>query len=153
MLEGPEPHVVSEYLPGEEYTVDCVSDGDGALLHAAPRRRTRVKAGISVRTEPAADEADLLAMAALIAAELRLRGAWFLRPAATATACRSCWKWRRGSPARWRCRACAGSTTRCCTCMPTLAARSRCCRWPTRWCWTAPRATATGPRWTTAGST
>jgi predicted ATP-grasp superfamily ATP-dependent carboligase len=79
LLEAGTPYLISEYLPGEEYTVDCVSDSDGALLHAAPRRRTRVKGGISVRTEPAAADPALAAMATAIAGELRLRGAWFFQ--------------------------------------------------------------------------
>ncbi|GAB3505046.1 ATP-grasp domain-containing protein [Pseudoxanthomonas daejeonensis] len=79
LLEGTTPYVISEYLPGDEYTVDCVSDGDGVLLHAAPRRRSRVRNGISVRTEPATGDPALAAMATAIAGELRLRGAWFFQ--------------------------------------------------------------------------
>ena len=79
MLDADTPYVISEFLPGEEYTVDCVSNGDGALLHAAPRRRMRVKGGISVRTEPACADPGLREMAAAIAGELRLRGAWFFQ--------------------------------------------------------------------------
>lgn len=79
LLDSGIDYVVSEYLPGEEYTVDCISDAAGALLHAAPRRRTRVKSGISVRTEPVPLDAGLQAMATAIAAELRLRGAWFFQ--------------------------------------------------------------------------
>lgn len=72
-------YVFSEYLPGTEYTVDCISDGNGVLLHAAPRVRGRVKSGISVRTEPVADAPELQSMAETIAAELCLKGAWFFQ--------------------------------------------------------------------------
>lgn len=72
-------YVFSEYLPGAEYTIDCVSDTAGRLLHAAPRTRARIKSGISVRSAPAAHDPALLAMAGAIAAELRLRGAWFFQ--------------------------------------------------------------------------
>lgn len=78
LLKSRTPYVFSEYLPGDEFTVDCISDAAGALLHAAPRRRSRVKSGISVRTEPAAAP-ELATMAATIADELRLRGAWFFQ--------------------------------------------------------------------------
>jgi len=78
LLESGTPHVFSEYLPGEEYTVDCISDAAGMLLHAAPRRRLRVKGGISVRTEPVVAP-ELATMAAAIAGELHLRGAWFFQ--------------------------------------------------------------------------
>ncbi len=72
-------YVFSEYLPGTEYTVDCISGADGTLLHAAARVRGRVKSGISVRTEPVAADPGLEAMARAIAAELRLKGAWFFQ--------------------------------------------------------------------------
>lgn len=79
LLDSGVDYVVNEYLPGEEYTIDCMSDADGRLLHAAPRRRTRVKSGISVRTEPVPADAAIAAMASAIADELRLRGAWFFQ--------------------------------------------------------------------------
>lgn len=72
-------YVFSEYLPGTEYTVDCISAADGVLLHAAARVRGRVKSGISVRTEPAPGDPALEAMALAIAGELRLKGAWFFQ--------------------------------------------------------------------------
>ncbi len=72
-------YVFSEYLPGTEYTVDCISSSSGVLLHAAARVRGRVKSGISVRTEPAATDPELEAMARAIAAELQLKGAWFFQ--------------------------------------------------------------------------
>ncbi|WP_433851599.1 ATP-grasp domain-containing protein [Stenotrophomonas nitritireducens] len=72
-------YVFSEYLPGTEYTVDCISSSSGDLLHAAARVRGRVKSGISVRTEPAASDPALQAMAEAIASELRLKGAWFFQ--------------------------------------------------------------------------
>ncbi len=79
LLDSGIDYVVNEYLPGEEYTVDCISDADGRLLHVAPRRRARVKSGISVRTEPVPADAGIDAMATAIAGELRLRGAWFFQ--------------------------------------------------------------------------
>jgi len=72
-------YVFAEYLPGEEYTIDCISDARGALLHAAPRRRTRVRNGIAVRTSAAPHDEALQAMAQAIADALRLRGAWFFQ--------------------------------------------------------------------------
>jgi hypothetical protein len=72
-------YVFSEYLPGTEYTVDCISSASGVLLHAAPRVRGRVKSGISVRTEPVETAPELEAMAQAIATELGLKGAWFFQ--------------------------------------------------------------------------
>ncbi len=38
-----EDYVISEYLPGEEYTVDCFTDWKGGLKFCGPRTRTRNK--------------------------------------------------------------------------------------------------------------
>jgi hypothetical protein len=75
--------LVLEYLPGEEYTVDCFSDRDAGLLFARARRRTRVNAGISVRTQ-GVDLPDAERFAARIASRLRLHGAWFFQLKAAA---------------------------------------------------------------------
>lgn len=72
-------YVFSEYLPGAEYTVDCISDQHGVLLHASPRERQRVKAGISVCTSPVTADASILSIADEIAKSLKLRGAWFFQ--------------------------------------------------------------------------
>ncbi|WP_374013912.1 ATP-grasp domain-containing protein [Pseudoxanthomonas koreensis] len=79
LLENARDYLFSEYLPGAEYTVDCISDATGTLLDAAPRTRERVKSGISVRTAPAAATPGVGAMAKAIAAELALKGAWFFQ--------------------------------------------------------------------------
>ena len=46
--------IVCEYLPGEEYTVDCFSDREHGLLFAGARVRRRTRNGISVNTAPVA---------------------------------------------------------------------------------------------------
>ena len=46
----PEGYVVREYLPGDEFTVDCFTDQSGVLLFASPRKRTRISGGIAVDT-------------------------------------------------------------------------------------------------------
>ncbi len=79
LLDSGIEYVFSEYLPGTEYTVDCISSSSGTLLHAAARVRGRVKSGISVRTEPAPRDPALEAMAHAIAGELCLKGAWFFQ--------------------------------------------------------------------------
>jgi len=40
--------LLCEYLPGEEYTVDCISDLDGRLLFANVRHRARIGRGIAL---------------------------------------------------------------------------------------------------------
>ncbi|MDD5335614.1 MAG: ATP-grasp domain-containing protein [Rhodoferax sp.] len=70
--------LICEYLPGEEYTVDCFSDREKGVLFAGARSRRRIRNGISVNTLtetlPEAKE-----MANIIGRELGLRGAWFFQ--------------------------------------------------------------------------
>lgn len=41
--------IISDYLPGEEYSIDCLSDLSGKPLAAVPRERIAVKEGICVK--------------------------------------------------------------------------------------------------------
>jgi len=69
---------VSEYLPGSEFTIDCLTDRHGVLCYCQPRTRARIKSGITVETE-FADRPDLVAMGEKINAAISLRGAWFFQ--------------------------------------------------------------------------
>lgn len=74
-----EPGLISmEYLPGEEYTVDCFTDRFGRLRYTGMRQRIKTVNGISVHTRSVTD-AVLQNAAALINRELTLRGAWFFQ--------------------------------------------------------------------------
>lgn len=79
LLNSSEEYVFSEYLPGIEYTIDCISDGSGRLLHVSPRERRRVKSGISVRTQPVQLEPEVTSMASVIAQAFAFKGAWFFQ--------------------------------------------------------------------------
>ena len=48
-------YVITEYLPGEEYTIDCFTDRFGNLRFVGPRVRKRINNGISVSTRPIID--------------------------------------------------------------------------------------------------
>ena len=73
----PEP-IICEYLPGEEYTVDCFSDRERGLLFASARVRSRIRNGISVSTKTVTlPEAWDIADA--IGRTLPFRGAWFFQ--------------------------------------------------------------------------
>lgn len=71
--------VVTEYLPGEEYTVDCLTDKNGKLRIVSPRSRTRVMAGVSVsgKTEMLTDEINTIAE--IINSRLEFSGLWFFQ--------------------------------------------------------------------------
>ncbi len=70
--------IICQYLPGEEYTVDCFTDRHGRLLLSAPRVRKRVMNGISVDTYPYFDKChEFEPLIQKINSLLKFRGAWF----------------------------------------------------------------------------
>lgn len=77
ILSKHEDLLILEYLPGEEYTVDCFTDRHGKLLYAAARERHRIKDGISVNTSFCRDQDEFIALADRINGRIHFRGAWF----------------------------------------------------------------------------
>lgn len=76
--------LVCEYLPGNEYTVDCFTDSTGKLIVAHSRKRDRIKNGIAVRSVTPFDasfsgEQYLISMAEKINSVLKFNGAWFFQ--------------------------------------------------------------------------
>ena len=76
-IQGKEGILVLEYLPGEEFTVDCFTDRKGKLLFSAARKRNRIRDGISVNTFFAENQAEFESMAMAINNAIPFRGAWF----------------------------------------------------------------------------
>jgi hypothetical protein len=75
-----EDYIISEYLPGDEYTVDSFTNRKGKLLFSKPRIRKRISNGISVNTKPVLDNLnEFINIANLINDNLTLRGAWFFQ--------------------------------------------------------------------------
>lgn len=74
-------YVLTEYLPGEEFTVDCFTDMDNNLMFIGPRPRIRTKAGISVNTISLAKDKrkEFEVLAEIINAKLDFNGAWFFQ--------------------------------------------------------------------------
>lgn len=73
-------YVVTEYLPGTEYTVDCFTDRLGNLIFVGPRIRGRISNGISVHTKPIIDNASLFEYIAIkINQTIKFNGAWFFQ--------------------------------------------------------------------------
>jgi len=70
--------IILEYLPGDEFTIDCFTDFRSNLRYVGSRIRQRIRNGISVRTMPVKDTA-LEAMAEKINKKLKFRGAWFFQ--------------------------------------------------------------------------
>ena len=72
-------YVVCQYLPGEEFTVDCLTDKDGKLAVVSPRSRRRLMAGVCVagQTEPATPQINHIAKC--INEKLHFLGLWFFQ--------------------------------------------------------------------------
>jgi hypothetical protein len=68
--------VITEYLPGEEYEINCLSDLEGNLLYANIRRLGR-RVGGHVLDSQSVEDADMTRYVEAIAAELRIEGPWF----------------------------------------------------------------------------
>lgn len=78
ILQEGQGYIVVEYLPGEEYTIDCFSDRDAGLLFCGGRQRVRTKCGISMDSRPV-DDRVFLEYASAISKKLTLYGAWFFQ--------------------------------------------------------------------------
>lgn len=73
------PNLISvEYLPNEEYTIDCLTV-NGELLYCEKRERIRVKDGISVNTSTIMTENIIKDIANKINSKLLFNGAWFFQ--------------------------------------------------------------------------
>ncbi len=72
-------NIICEYLPGEEYTVDCLTDRHGGLIHISPRSRKRTLAGIAVSgcIEELTDE--IRQIADTINKKLKFLGLWWFQ--------------------------------------------------------------------------
>jgi hypothetical protein len=68
-----------EYLPGDEFTVDCFTDRHGQLAFVGPRRRCRIANGIAVNTEPADHPEPFVEIAEKLNRHLKFRGVWFFQ--------------------------------------------------------------------------
>lgn len=72
-------YVICEYLPGEEYTVDCFTNFQGELKVISPRSRNRLLAGVCVsgKTEELTDE--IKHIAERINSKLKFNGLWWFQ--------------------------------------------------------------------------
>lgn len=72
-------YVICEYLPGEEYTVDCFTDKSGTLKAILPRNRGRLLAGITVSSTDIEDSGEFQEIAHSINQKLKFRGLWWFQ--------------------------------------------------------------------------
>ena len=72
-------NMLLEYLPGDEFTVDCFTNKHGELLYSMGRKRNRIRNGVSVNTFFCSEQDEFQKMALLINDNLKFRGAWFFQ--------------------------------------------------------------------------
>ncbi|MBC1270354.1 ATP-grasp domain-containing protein, partial [Trichormus variabilis FSR] len=73
-------YIITEYLPGEEYTIDCFSHRDLGLLFCSGRKRIRTKCGISMSVSSENIDQELfIRYAELITQKLNFYGVWFFQ--------------------------------------------------------------------------
>lgn len=70
---------ICEYLPGQEYTIDCFTDKDGNLLSYNMRNRQRIRNGISVSSTLMEMPVEVQKMAEQINGKFSFSGAWFFQ--------------------------------------------------------------------------
>lgn len=71
--------LITEYLPGDELSIDCFTDFNGKLLFIGPRTRERVQMGISFRSTEVEVTKEIERIAQCINETLPLNGAWFFQ--------------------------------------------------------------------------
>jgi len=71
--------LVTEYLPGDELSVDCFTDFSGELRFVGPRTRERVQMGISFRSTAVEPTDVILDIARALNTTVLLNGAWFFQ--------------------------------------------------------------------------
>lgn len=71
--------VICEYLPGEEFTVDCFTDKEGNLKVIYPRSRQRVFGGVCVAGQSEVLTSEIKHIASTINSKLNFNGLWFFQ--------------------------------------------------------------------------
>ena len=68
--------LLTEYLPGEEFTVDCINDLQGRLLFCGPRLRGQIGRGIALGTKTLACP-RIEGYIRTVTERIRIEGPWF----------------------------------------------------------------------------
>ena len=69
-------YVFCEYLSGDEYTVDCLTDRFGKLIYVSPRTRGRVLAGMTAAGETVVADNQFIGIAEKINSRMNFLGLW-----------------------------------------------------------------------------
>jgi hypothetical protein len=78
-LSDPENYVVTEFLPGEELTIDCFTDRHGNLQFVGPRIRKRVFDGVCVNSVTVEATDEIKAIGKIVSDQIGIRGSWYFQ--------------------------------------------------------------------------
>jgi hypothetical protein len=78
-LKDPENYVITEFLPGEELTIDCFTDRHGNLQFVGPRIRKRVFDGVCVNSETVEATYEIKAIGKVVSDKIGIRGSWYFQ--------------------------------------------------------------------------
>lgn len=71
--------LITDYLPGREYTVDCFTNRNGELLFFGPRTRERITIGMTFHSVRPQDNVEFEHIAKELNNKFIFRGAWFFQ--------------------------------------------------------------------------
>ena len=72
-------YLITEYLPGEELTVDCLTDRNGNLVYMSSRYRDEVLGGICVLGRSIPNTEEIKEIARTINSKLHFLGLWYFQ--------------------------------------------------------------------------
>lgn len=79
LLKEKKERIITEFLPGNEYTVDCFSDRKAGLLFCCGRERVRTRSGISMNSRISESQDIFLEYARILSSRFVFHGAWFFQ--------------------------------------------------------------------------
>ena len=77
--KGRDNYILCEYLPGDEYTVDCFTDKNGSLKFIGPRTRERITLGITYHSQRVKITPEIKEIAEDLNNRFIFRGAWYFQ--------------------------------------------------------------------------
>lgn len=78
-LLDPENYVITEFLPGEELTIDCFTDRHGVLQFVGPRVRKRVFDGVCVNSVTVDATDEIKKIGKIVSDRIGIRGSWYFQ--------------------------------------------------------------------------
>lgn len=72
-------YVICEYLPGAEYTIDCITDSRGILKGVFPRKRSRIQFGITAHGDTLQCNEEIKNIAEKINGRFHFEGLWWFQ--------------------------------------------------------------------------